>query len=190
MCECLTQRWLLKQGLEEKWVHAKGWVWESAIPHHQGLDGGTLKSCWWLLHIPSSGLVSPAQAQPTTSKTRCCAQLSTGNSSKSRNFRGMYWLTRERAYPGSLQRFKDDLNHLHVPRQGHIHSHRNNLQFPPWNAALGWIQIFLRGMGSSSSKRQHLSGHLKSNLMAKNGTRDQLTSNSKKCRQLVREQML
>lgn len=190
MCECLTQRWLLKQGLEEKWVHAKGWVWESAIPHHQGLDGGTLKSCWWLLHVPSSGLVSPAQAQPTTSKTRCCAQLSTGNGSKSRNFRGMYWLTRERAYPGSLQRSKDDLNHLHVPRQGHIHSHRNNLQFPSWNAALGWIQIFLRGMGSSSSKRQHLSGHLKSNLMAKNGTRDQLTSNSKKCRQLVREQML
>lgn len=119
------------QGLNGKWVNGNGWVWESAIPSPQGLDGGTLKSCWWLLHIPFSGLMSSAQAQPTPSKTKCCVQLSAGNGSKSRNFRGMYWLSRERADPGSPQGFKDDLNDVHIPSQGHIHSHRNNLQFPP-----------------------------------------------------------
>lgn len=158
-------------------------MWESAIPP-QGLDRGTLKSCWWLLHIPSFGLVSPAQAQPTTSKTRCCVQLSTGNSSKSKNFRGTYWLTRERADPGSLQGFKDELNHLHIPSP-EAHSQSQNQSAIP---TLG-MQLFLSGMGSSSSKRQHLSGHLKRNLMTKNGTRDQFTSNGKKCRQLVRKQM-
>lgn len=151
----------------------KGELWESAIPP-QGLDRGTLKSCWWLLHIPSYGLISPAQAQPTTSKTRCCVQLSTGNSSKSRNFRGIYWLTRERADPASLQGFKDDLNHLHIPSPEACSQSQNQSAIP----TLG-MQLFLRRMGSSSGKRQHLSGHLKRNLMIKNGTRDQITSNGK-----------
>lgn len=51
------------------------------------------------------------------------------------------------------------------------------------------IQLFLSGMESSSSKWQSLSGRLKSSLMTKNGTRDQIKSNSKKCGWLVRKQM-
>lgn len=180
MCECLTARWLLKQELKEKWDHVKGW--ESAIPPHQGLDEGIFKSCWWLLPIPSSGLVS----QPTTSKTWCCVQMGTvPNLGISEECSGG-------AGKGQSQDLCRDLRMLWIipkcPARDTLKVTETICNSHPGNAALGCIQLFLSGMGSSSSKRQSLSGQLKSNLITKNGTKDQISANSKKCRQLVRKQ--